>query len=135
MTMVRHMMVLATLLAMTGCYEPVSIEGAACAAPDHPCPEGYLCVQGACYRSSGGVAVACIEDVDCPAGVCLRESHVCVGCMTHGQCVSGLCNIPTHICVGCKADYQCPSGACEVETGICTPPTEENATSGPSASN
>ncbi len=131
----RHMLVVLVSLTCTACYEPVSVEKAACAPPDHECPDGYLCVQGACYRSSGGVAVACIEDVDCPAGVCLRESHICVGCMKHSQCVSGLCNIPTHICVGCKADYQCDSGSCDVETGICLGGNEEFATKEPLADN
>lgn len=119
---------LATLL-LTACYGPVPVEGAACDASDHPCPSGFLCVHDACYPSVGGVAVACVENVDCPAGVCLREAHVCVGCMKHNQCVSGLCSIATHICVGCKADYQCPSGDCDEERAICAPPTQENATS------
>jgi hypothetical protein len=130
-----YLMLLVVSLLGGGCYEPVSVEEAACAPPDHDCPHGYLCVQGVCYRSSGGVAVACIEDLDCPAGVCLREAHICVGCMNHGQCVSGLCNIPTHICVGCKADYQCQSGVCDVETGICENSDEEFATKEPSVDN
>ncbi len=110
--------VLAALLAV-GCFEPAEVEKAACALPDHPCPEGYTCLHEQCFPTAGGVAVACLEDGDCPAGVCLREAHVCVGCQRHSDCVSRLCHVQTHICVGCKADYQCPSGVCDESTGVC----------------
>ncbi len=135
MVFLRQIRVLSVMLLLAACYEPVAIEESACDASGHPCPDGYLCVHEACFRSVGGVAVACMENVDCPAGVCLREAHVCVGCMKHSQCVSGLCSISTHICIGCKADYQCPSGDCDEERGICATPVAENATRDPATGN
>lgn len=116
---------LSALLLLGSCVGQIGVEGADC-DQSHPCPEGFLCVEGICYREAPLVGVACTVNEDCPAGVCLREARLCVGCIQHQDCISGLCQIRTHICIGCKGDYQCPSGLCDEELGIC----EESSTDG-----
>jgi len=111
-------------LLCAGC-DQAEIAGSKC-SDDHPCPTRYACVEGICYPKGPLEGVACSQTEDCPAGVCLVQSHVCVACIHHGDCVSRLCEPQTHICLGCKADYQCPGGSCDRGTGICAEsPTEE----------
>jgi len=121
-----------TLICASCFVEDVGVEGSSCDSDDgeHPCPEGYNCVDEVCYPEAPTIAVACSADEDCPAGVCLEQAHVCVGCIRHGDCVSGLCHIPTHVCIGCKADYQCPSGVCDENSGMCEKSSTESDASG-----
>lgn len=100
------------------CTEEVAVEGAKC-DDTHPCPEGLACAGGVCIKPGPLIAYACMKDDDCPAGVCMKEAHICVGCMRHEDCVSFLCEFRTHICLGCKADWQCPTGSCDEKSGIC----------------
>jgi hypothetical protein len=110
------------LFSVAACDE-AEISGSKC-SDEHPCPDGYACVEDTCYPKGPVEGVICSADLDCPAGVCLEQSHVCVACLLHEHCISRLCEPQTHICLGCKADYQCPSGTCDRLTGICS----ENAT-------
>jgi hypothetical protein len=113
-------------LCALGCASESDVEGASCDGQQHPCPDGYLCVEGTCFEEEPVAGIVCNDDSDCPAGVCLPQSHICVGCIRHSDCVSRLCETKTHICLGCKADYQCPSGSCDESLGIC----EDIATGG-----
>jgi len=117
------------LAAGPRCTEEVEPDLAACNEA-HECPESYNCLDGLCYPIANRVGVACTEDGDCPAGVCLDEAHVCVGCIKHTDCVSRLCQTQTHICMGCKADYQCLSGSCDEQTGLCAENSTNRETEG-----
>ncbi len=131
----RHLMRLAAALALLAAVlgppacDEVEISGSKC-SDDHPCPNGYACVDGTCYPKGPLEGVLCSQDSDCPAGVCLEQSHVCVACIRHEDCISRLCEPQTHICLGCKADYQCQSGTCDRPTGICAESATEAAGNG-----
>ncbi len=62
----------------------------------------------------------CLNNNDCPDGVCDPSTSECVGCLTDSNCGDGVCYQATQECVGCLSDEDCTTGQyCDATTSEC----------------
>ena len=70
----------------------------------------------------------CLNNNDCPDGVCDPSTSECVGCLTDGNCADGVCDLSTQECVGCLSDDDCTTAQyCDLGTSECVDPQTDFA--------
>lgn len=105
-------------LTLPECYPPGSFLAD---YPDvvPPCPEGQVCVQGACLDRM--TPWTCGSDGDCPPAQRCQSGKCLVACTSDAQCASGLlCNLG--LCgppAACAITSDCPDGELCNASGIC----------------
>lgn len=83
------------------------------------CGAGASCGDGEVCDEEQGECVGCLNDGDCPKGVCHPVERGCVTCLDDSDCSSGRCHPLAAICVQCLEDEDCAEGVCDGESLLC----------------
>ncbi len=73
----------------------------------------------------------CLNNNDCPDGICDPSTSECVGCLTDSHCADGVCDVSILECVGCLSDGDCTTTQyCEASSSECVDAKTDFADSG-----
>lgn len=64
---------------------------------------------------------ACLNNADCPGGVCDLSDNTCVQCLGDADCTGGVCDLSSNSCVQCLGDGDCATGVCDEPAQACVP--------------